>query len=319
MPDFYYRLTGEGGTTHTYLTYLTGEKAENFIEHAPDDRPFCLSISFNAPHAEDRSPDQYIYPENLTDLYSDVTIPDPALGDESYFLQQPEFVRTGMNRIRWHWRFDTPEKYQKMVKGYYRMITAVDEVVGRLRDKLATQGKSNNTVIILLGDNGYFLGERGLAGKWLMYDNSLRVPLIIYDPRNDDNRRTDDHITLNIDIAPTVMDLAGVRIPEIIQGKSLVPLLHENPDGWRTEFFCEHLFNNPLIPKSQGIRTAKWKYFRYIEHPGYEELYDLEKDPLEINNLAGNPDYRKKKDELRKLSDEKFIQLGNVTDSSGKN
>lgn len=310
--DFYFRLAGKGGTSHAYLTYITGEKAERFIDEVPRDRPFCLSISFNAPHAEDRSPDQYIYPKNLAHLYTDTEIPEPVLGENFYYLQQPEFVRTGMNRIRWLWRFDTPEKYQNMVKAYYRMITAVDQVLGRLRSQLKRNKLADNTIIILMGDNGYFLGERGFAGKWLLYDNSIRVPLIIYDPRNAANGHNVDKIALNIDISPTILDLANINIPEIIQGRSLTPFLKGEVRDWRNSFFCEHLFDNPFIPKSEGIRTTQWKYFRYIEHPGSEELYDLVKDPLETNNLAGNPEFMTQKQLFSRQCDQMISELSKV-------
>src|SRR5690606_14088502 len=125
----------------------------------------------------------------------------------------------------------------------------------------------------------YFLGERQLAGKWLMYDNSLRVPLIIYDPRSDKSRDVED-MALNIDIASTIFDFAGLEIPRSWQGKSLAGYTRgEDPVKNREEFICEHLWEVDIIASSEGIRTNKWKYFRYINDPAHEELYDLEKDP----------------------------------------
>ncbi len=288
MPEFYYRLTGEAWGQHTYLTYLTGNKAIKFLENAPADKPFCLNISFNAPHAEDQSPEQYIYPVTLQNFYQDINIPAPDISDNMYFMDQPDFVRKGLNRIRWYWRFDNPRKYQNMIKGYYRMITAVDEVLGEIRETLDSLGLSKNTIIIFTSDNGYFLGERGLAGKWLMYDNSLRVPFIIYDPLNNQNSNIIDHLILNIDIAPTILELAGLKPEEYIQGESLVSLMQGKNRTWRSDFFIEHLFNHEFIPKSEGVRGEKWKYFRYIDHPDYEEFYDLENDPLEIENLISD-------------------------------
>ncbi len=304
MPNFYYRLTGKAWGKHSYLTYLTGEKASDFIERAPAGKPFCLNISFNAPHAEDRSPDQYIYPDNLASLYENHTIPDPPLSDEKYFKAQPQFVREGLNRIRWYWRFDTREKYQRMVKGYYRMITAVDEVLGTIRQTLKRKGIEDETIIIFTSDNGYFLNERNLAGKWLMYENSIRVPLILYDPVNAMPPSHREELALNIDIAPTILEYAGIKIPDHMQGKSLVPVVKQDYSGWRTEFFIEHLFDHDYIPKSEGIRTKEWKFFRYIDHPGYEELYKLKEDSLEINDLSDNPAYG-----------QQFIDLEHACDS----
>jgi len=309
MARFYYRLAGEAWDEHKYLTYLTGEKAINFVKNAPADKPFCLSISFNAPHAEDQSPDQYIYPEDLKNLYEDITIPDPPLYENKYFKEQPDYVKKGLNKIRWYWRFDSPEKYQKMVKAYYRMITAIDKVLGDIRQTLKANGQDENTVIIFTSDNGYFLGERGLAGKWLMYENSIRVPLIIYDPRTENNSQTNDQLVLNIDIAPTIMDYAGIKIPEDIQGQSLIPVLKDPSFSIRKQFLCEHLYDLKFIPKSEGIRSREWKYFRYINDPDHEELYDLVNDPMEVDNLVSDNNSLEELKALRKECNEKIEEL----------
>ena len=297
--SFYYRLTN-GGKKHKHLTNIMGELAIDFIKNAPSDKPFCLTVSYNAPHAEDSSPDQYIYPKDLDTLYNDVVIPEPELGIDKYFNQQPEFVKNGFNRVRWHWRFDTPEKYQKMVKGYYRMISGIDRTIGQIRTELEESGLADNTIIIFISDNGCFLGERQFAGKWLMYEASLRVPLILHDPRNKVHKDVDE-IVLNIDIAPTILEYAGVKIPETIQGISLAGYTTEkqNPVIKRDTFLCEHLWNFKNIPASEGIRTKDYKYFRYIDFPEHEELYDLGNDPLEKNNLARNREFEKKLITLR--------------------
>lgn len=171
------------GSDTVHLTRYTGYRAQQFIKNTPANQPFCMSLSFSAPHAHDSSPEQYFWQEKSNNRYTGVTIPPPLLGDEKYFKALPKEVQEGFNRLRWTWRFDTPEKYQHNVKGYYRMISEIDDEIGELRKLLEEKGIANNTVIIFMGDNGYFLGERQLADKWLMYDNSLRVPLIIYDPR----------------------------------------------------------------------------------------------------------------------------------------
>jgi arylsulfatase A-like enzyme len=193
-----------------------------------------------------------------------------------------------------------------MVKGYYRMISGIDREIGKLRAFLDDLGIADNTVIILMGDNGYFLGERQFAGKWLMYENSLRVPLIIYDPSRNKLPEVSDYLALNLDIAPTILDFAGMEIPSKMQG---VSLKYEGMDAKsklirREDFLCEHLFNHPNIPKSEGIRTKNMKYFRYIDHPEDEELYNLESDPMEIINLAEEKKYMKEVEKLRSRLDE---------------
>ena len=113
-------------------------------------------------------------------------------------------------RRRWKMRFSTPKKYQESVKSYYRLITGMDRQVGRMRDVLKKLGLDKNTVIIYTSDNGFYLGEHGLAGKWFMHEESVRLPLIIYDPRRSDGGKQIDKMTLNIDMAPTMLDIAGV-------------------------------------------------------------------------------------------------------------
>lgn len=177
----YYYKTIENDTVH--LTRYTGQQAIDFIEkNANNNKPFCLSLSFSAPHAHDGAPDQYFWQNTTDHLLQNTTIPGPELGEDKYFEAQPKAVRDGFNRLRWTWRYDNPEKYQHSLKGYYRMISGIDLEIKKIRQKLKEKGVDQNTVIILMGDNGYFLGERQLAGKWLMYENSIRVPLIVYDP-----------------------------------------------------------------------------------------------------------------------------------------
>jgi len=297
-PGFYHKDKKLDGKT-VHLTRYAGEKALEFIESAPRDKPFALSLSFNAPHAHDDSEQQYFWQDEVGHLYQDMTMPEPALGDDEYFERLPEAVRNGFNRVRWAWRYDTPEKYQRNIKGYYRMLAGIDREIAKIRSKLAETGQEDNTVIIFMGDNGYFLGERQLAGKWLMYDNSIRVPLIIYDPRVKKHRDIDD-MALNIDVTATIVDLAGIDVPAGYHGKSLVPIVTGDVDSLaRDAVLIEHLWEFPDIPSSEGVRTNEWKYLRYIDDPSIEELYNLREDPRETNNLAVDPDHQKTLAELR--------------------
>lgn len=179
------------------------------------------------------------------------------------------------------------------------MISGIDLEIGKIRELLKEKGLAKNTIIMLMGDNGYFLGERQLAGKWLMYDNSLRVPLIIYDPRNPNHRDVED-MALNIDIAPTIFDFVGLKIPPTWQGKSLANYVKgENPVLNREEFVCEHLWEVPIIAPSEGLRTKDWKYFRYRHDMQHEELYNFKADPWEKNNLISEPQYQEKLQKMR--------------------
>ncbi|WP_460544549.1 alpha-L-rhamnosidase-related protein [Echinicola sediminis] len=306
----YYYKTLDGDTVH--LTRYTGQQALDFIDKAPQDQPFCLSLSFSAPHAHDGAPEQYFWQNTTANLLEDTTIPGPVLGDDKYFQSQPKFVRDGFNRLRWTWRYDTPEKYQHSLKGYYRMISGIDQEITKIRSKLKERGLDENTVIIVMGDNGYFLGERQLAGKWLMYDNSIRVPLIIYDPRVKRQRDIKDMV-LNIDVTSTIADIAGVEAPSSWQGKSLMPLVNkENRHLQRDTVLIEHIWEFEEIPPSEGVRTEEWKYFRYVNDKTIEELYHLKKDPLEINNLINDPKYKEVAEKLRSKCDELIEKFGDA-------
>lgn len=297
---YYYKTLGKD-TVH--LTRYTGQKALDFIEQAAPEQPFCLSLSFSAPHAHDGAKDQYFWQDVTDPLLQGTTMPGPDLGEDKYFDAQPDFVRAGFNRLRWTWRYDTPEKYQHSVKGYYRMISGIDLEIGKIRKKLEEKEMAENTVIILMGDNGYFLGERQFAGKWLLYDNSVRVPLIINDPRA--KHQDSEEMAQNVDVPSTILDLAGLSIPETWQGKSLLPIVQQKKKSLaRDTALIEHLWEFANIPPSEGVRTKDWKYFRYVNDKSSEELYRLSDDPKEIKNLAKDPSYQKTLLEFRNKCDE---------------
>ena len=155
------------------------------------------------------------------------------------------------------------------------------------------------------------LGSHGLTGKWLMYEESIRVPLIVYDPRlasSQTDRRVSE-MALSIDLAPTMLAIAGVKIPDSMQGQNLMPLVDGSSDGadWRKDWYYEHTYTDaPLrpIPKSEGVRTESWKYVRYTEvTPHYEQLFHIEADPHEQFNLANDSQYTETLTQLRTRCD----------------
>ncbi len=303
----YFKEEKDGKKRH--LTDINFGHAIEFIQSTNREQPFCLSISTWAPHAHDSEEQQYFWPESCDDLYKDIMIPEPELSDPEFFESLPDFIKRSLNRTRWYWRFDTPEKYQRMVKGYYRMISGVDKALGRMMNELKKNNLDQNTIIILMGDNGYFLGERGFAGKWTMHDKSIRVPFIIYDPRNRKSGQVVNDFVLNIDLAPTLLELAGVNIPSTYQGKSLLPLIRNEGVDWRTEVLTEHLWDRGDIPQTEAVRTKRWKYIRYLKHPEFEELYNLRDDPQEAFNLAFDEKYLKQLNLLRELCDKKIAEI----------
>ena len=197
--------------------------------------------------------------------------------------------------MRWKYRYSTDELYQKMVKRHYRAISGVDKAVGMIRQQLEKAGIADNTIIIYAGDNGYNINERQLAGKWFGWEEDLRIPLIIYDPRNKAAQGEENtNLVLNIDIAPTILELAGLNPPDSYQGRSLTPFLNGNkPTDWRTEFFFEHMYQpkRVSIPPTVGIRTEDWKYVDFYKN-GFQQLYDLRNDPQEKFNLAELPKFQ---------------------------
>ena len=283
----YYRKASDGTIKH--ITRINGDQAIEFLRSSITTQPFCLSVSFSAPHPEDDNPRQYIYDRELEHLYRGAIIPPPSVSETRHFEQLPDFLRVSMNRQRWFRRFDTSEKYQRMMKAMYRLITGVDIQIGRILDEIRKLGVEDNTVIVFTSDNGLIAGEHGITGIWLMYEPSIRLPFVIYDPRRPEARRGKavSELALNVDYGPTLLDLAGVEIPAAMQGRSLIPLLAGEPRDWPRDFFYENFFrpsglktNENNIPRCEGLRAERWKYVHYFdERPTYEQLFDLVNDP----------------------------------------
>ncbi|MBK1880049.1 sulfatase family protein [Pelagicoccus mobilis] len=289
----YLKQMPDGSLRHE--TDLCIDAGISFIDTIPEDRPFCLSISFNASHAEDRDhrPGYHFqWPDSADGLYDDIEIHAPKLSDDKYFNALPKFFQdeTGLSYKRYFWRWDTPEKYQTNIRAYYRMITGIDNAIARLLETLKAKGLDQNTIIVYSADNGFMMGDRKTAGKWNHYEQSLSVPLIIYDPRLPENRRgrVITELVSNVDIAPTFVEMAGLEVPSAYQGLSLLPLIEGKSVTWREDFFCEHLFR--LYNNWHGVRSERYKFAVYYDDD-YEALFDLKKDPNELNNLAQNPEY----------------------------
>jgi arylsulfatase A-like enzyme len=299
--DFWRGLPGQAGEffidpkdpTHTHATAKFGNQSLEFLRGCEPGKPFCLSLSFNAPHARDGKPREFQPDLRDEALYDGDTIPMPPTANEQFFKRLPNFVQRSECRRRWERRFATDAMFQRTMHDYYRLVTGIDREVGRIVDALATEKLAGNTVIIFTSDNGWFAGDRQLADKWLMYEESIRVPTVVFDPRLPESRRgrTVDAITLNTDFAPTLLDMAGLPVPSGMQGHSLVPLLSgEKPADWRSEFFYEYHYAPDIIPPSEGVRTERWSYIHWLPpNPELEELYDLQTDPLEAHNLAAVP------------------------------
>lgn len=281
--------------TRIHVTQKNERDALEFLRTRPTNQPFCLTLAFFAPHAEDNHPEQYRPQPASLALYTNVTVPLPATATAEALRRRPPFLQQATNesRVRWRWRFDSPEKYQAMMKNYYRLCTEVDAACGRVLKELSRQGVLDDTLVIFTGDNGYFHGEHQFADKWYAYEESIRVPLLIRDPRLPASRRggTNDAFVLNVDLAPTLLALAGVAVPETMQGRDLAPLyLAAVPPPWRTEFFMEHatITSKFRIPASEALVGKDVKYIVWPEWDT-EELFDLTTDSQEQHNLIADP------------------------------
>jgi arylsulfatase len=294
-----------------HVTEQNARDSIDFLRARPKDKPFLLSVGYFAPHAEDSAKEQYLPQEWSAALYDGVKVPPSRLGDAKFLRALPPFLSGESNegRIRFKWRFDTPERYQEYMIRYYRLITEVDAAVGRLVDELKAQGVYDDTLIAFIGDNGYFHGDRGLADKWYPYEQALRVPLIVRDPRLPSRSRgaTRDQLALNIDVAPTVVSAAGLPVPDAMQGRDLSALYMGGGRApkWRDEFFYEHptITSRDRIPSSQGVIRRDWKYVSFPEFD-YEQLFNLKEDPQEVRNLAADAAYADQRVKMRQKLDE---------------
>lgn len=314
----FFKKMPDGSQRHE--TQILGDWGIEFLKEQPKDQPFCLQLSFNATHAEDgdKRPGigHYPWPKVTDGLYEDQQMPLPPLNDPAIYESQPEFLKKSINRQRFFWRWDTPEKYQINMRAYFRMITGIDHVLGRLVKQLEEQGLADNTVIIYTADNGYYLGDRGFAGKWTHYDQSLRVPLVVHDPRLPKNKRGRvlTEMALNSDLGSTMINLAGLPIPQAHTGRTLLPLIQGKAvTDWRKDFLCEFLAVPGSIPPWEGVRDTDWSYARYYAN-GWDQplefLYDLRNDPEQLANLAQNKKHGADLARLRTRCDELIVQYG---------
>lgn len=299
------------GKTGTHQNVRMSSDADDFLKEAKaSGKPFCLSISFKAPHGpwDECEPDIFatIRPEDM---------PVPSTFTKDAWDAQPDFVKNSIcgaeATVARDFKFNkgTNAHHQRLVAQYYALIQGVDASVGRIRESLQKYGFDKNTVLIFTSDNGHFLHEKGLYGKWLMYDQSIRVPMMMYDPRQPSAARGQVRAepVLNVDIAPTILSLAGLKVPEQMEGVDLSPLLRGENPKWRREVFFEHTYSEAgkrTIPKSLCVLDDPWKYIRYISQtPPVEQLFNMRKDPEELENRAQSPEAKEALEKMRSLCD----------------
>ena len=290
---------------YPHVTLALGAFGRDFIaESVRQGRPFCLSLSFKAPH----KPHRYVVPRTAT-LYQHARftpMPNYGVAGLKRLPLQPKLGRQYAQRKEWL----PEEQFQEHLRIYYRLISGIDLAVGMVLDALRDNGVAGDTVVIYTSDNGYFCGAHGLQGKVLPYDDSARIPLIVYDPRRPENAgRVSSALVGNIDFAPTLLDLAGVPIPEGLDGRSLRPIIEGRQTKGRDSLLLVQNWGWARNDQNRclAVVTGRYKYIywcygdRNLEP--VEELFDLRADPWEMNNLAARPEQAAVLRQMRALYD----------------
>lgn len=294
-------INGEHVPQRGYITDELTDYTLDWLTAGRDtEKPFFIYLSHKAVHAD------FTPPERYEALYADAEIPVPASQADSKenYDGKPMWVKNQRNS--WHgvdFPYHSTLDVQEYKRQYHRTLTAVDDSIGRITDWLEENGLAENTVVILMGDNGFMFGEHGLIDKRNAYEESMRVPLLAYIPGLDQPGRVIEEIATGIDIGPTVLDIAGVEnMPGQFEGQSLLPLaLGKKPENWRKDLLYEYYweFNYPMTPTTFALRTEDFKLIQYHGIWDLEELYDIRNDPKEMTNLIDDPEYLEVRVRLR--------------------
>jgi arylsulfatase A-like enzyme len=303
--DVFEGFGGQGTYFHTraderrHLSALLAERSSLFVDQAPAGRPFCLSVSFKAPHGPWQEYDPAF--ENLAGSEK-LSLPASASLEAADGL--PRFLRESLGAKSGREWVANPELLRAQLLDYHRLVAGIDAGVEQILEAVARRGEP--TAILYTSDNGVLIGEHGLVGKWLMFEESIRVPMLLKMPEDETARRLQEPV-LNVDVAPTVLDLAGIPVPRGprgMQGVSFARLARDGPSReWRRDWFYEHDLDlgRDYLPKLEGVREQRWKYVRYLDpQSNSEALYDLANDPLELTNLAGEAAHAAPLKRLRK-------------------
>ncbi len=290
-----------------HATRAYGAFGRDFIaESAESGQPFCLSISFKAPHRP-TTPDPA-----FDDVYAGKTFAKPKNFGREHGGHFSEQSRQGRQFERFSsWNYD--KSYDEVMRVYHQQIYGIDVAVGMIRQALETAGVAENTVVVYTSDNGFFCGSHGYGSKVLPYEEASRVPLIIHDPRMPATHgQRCGAVTGNIDFAPTILALAGQKIPENVDGVSLLPLLRE-PSGDVRETLALMNFWGPVATHSFGVVSRDWKYVHWFYGGGgmtpAEELYDMRRDKLELVNEALNPEKAPALNQMREAYDQAVARI----------
>ncbi len=303
-----------------YITDVLTDHALSWLKDVEDDKPFFLYLSHKAVHANfspaKRHKDTYAnakvhYPPSMFLTATDTSktfglsqnqIKNEATSIKTNLRDIPEWVRK--QRYSWHgvdYMYDGAIDFDAFYRQYLETLLGIDESIGRVLEYLKANGLDKSTMVIYMGDNGFSFGERGLIDKRHMYEESMRVPLLVWCPEMISPNTKISSMIQNIDVAPTILQLAGIKKPEQMQGESFAPLLEGREMPWRNKVFYEYYWEDafPQTPSIFGVRTDRYKYIFNHGMWGINELYDLQSDPHEAYNLIRDPAHRELSKTLR--------------------
>lgn len=294
-----------------YTTRVTDLAIDWMTRLRPQDKPFLLMLGHKAPHSPNTPEPQYEH------LFDNVKIGYPptafALEGKPDWIRQRLDTWHGIYGPLWGFREKFPDRRPEAVaafaafcRAYYATIASIDDSVGRLYAALARAGQLDNTLIVFVGDNGFFLGEHGMMDKRAMHEASIRIPLLVRYPALIRPGTVVEGMVLNADLAPSILDICSAPPLPKVHGRSFARLAAGDPTGWRTSWFYAYDYEKqfPYTPNVRGVRTDDWKYIHYPHGDGgpdrhKAELYHLKSDPLETKNLIDDPAHAAKLGELR--------------------
>ncbi|HVR44742.1 MAG TPA: sulfatase [Thermoanaerobaculia bacterium] len=292
-------IDGERAPLKGYITDLLTDYAIDYLKGRDGKKPFALYLSHKAVHAE------FVPAPRHRGRYAEVELklPETMAFTEENYEGRPRWVRE--QRFGWHGvdhMYHGQMSFDTFYRRYAETLLALDESVGRVIDQLEKSGLAKNTLVIYMGDNGFSFGEHGLIDKRHAYEESIRVPMVAWAPGLIPRGSTVDPIVLNVDIAPTLLDLAGVSRPDWMDGRSFLPLLEgKRVEGWRESFVYIYYwdYNFPHTPTVYALRDDRYKYMFYHGLWDKNELYDLQKDPIEKQNLIDVPEHRERVEAMK--------------------
>ncbi|MEL7118102.1 MAG: sulfatase-like hydrolase/transferase [Bacteroidota bacterium] len=302
-PDGNYTKETQNDLSPQHSSELYADAAVNFLDNYQDENPFFMYVAFQAPHDPREMPEKYLA------MYDTANIELPP----NYMPQHP--FDNGELDIRDEWLAGYPRTKPEIkanIAAYYAMITHLDEQIGRILQKLEEKGLAENTLIVFAGDNGLAVGQHGLMGKQNLYEHSIGVPLVFKGPGVPKGERR-DAISYLSDLYPTFCTITGAPIPEMVQGKSLWNVVQGQEAAVRNSGY--YVYKN----FQRAARNDQWKIIKYnVDNEVVTQLFDLKSDPFEIENLANNPQFADKLEEMEQLLIKKMDEENDKADLNQK-